>query len=176
MKITRSIHLIVCAFVLIVGTISAPSQASIITLTASIDGAQANAGLGTGSLGTGLANMFYDDVSNAFSWDISWSGLTGVVTVAHFHGAALPDQNAGVEVPISTLFNPTSGSTFISAAQAADLLAGLWYVNIHSDFSPGGEIRGQVIADKVTKVSLPGMLSLLLLSMVGIFYSGGTKR
>jgi hypothetical protein len=32
----------------------------------------------------------------------------------------------------------------LTEAQAADLLAGRWYVNIHTAANPGGEIRGQV--------------------------------
>ena len=32
-------------------------------------------------------------------------------------------------------------------AQVADLFAGLYYVNIHSNVFPGGEIRGQLAAD-----------------------------
>ena len=31
-----------------------------------------------------------------------------------------------------------------SEAHEAELLGGLWYVNIHSTFRPGGEIRGQI--------------------------------
>jgi len=32
----------------------------------------------------------------------------------------------------------------LTPAQAADLLAGRWYVNIHTARYPGGEIRAQV--------------------------------
>ena len=32
----------------------------------------------------------------------------------------------------------------INVAQMADLLAGRWYVNVHTAAHPGGEIRGQV--------------------------------
>jgi hypothetical protein len=170
MKNTLPLRLLLCVFTFLVATISLPSQASIITLSASIDGPQANAGAGTGSPGTGVASMLFDDVSNEFSWDISWSGLTGVVSVAHFHGPALLNQNAAVQVAISILSNPASGSATITDAQAADLLAGLWYINIHSTTFGGGEIRGQVVR-QVTDVSAPGMLSLVVLSMIGLFYS-----
>ena len=91
--------------------------------------------------------MTFDDVTNLFSWDISWSSLDGNITVAHFHGPALPDQNAGVQVnfgAISGLTSPSIGSAAITDSQANDLLAGLWYINIHSDLFPAGEIRGQV--------------------------------
>ncbi len=112
-------------------------------LVADIDGAQA----GTTSTATGFATMTYDDVSGLFSWDISWGPLEGDITVAHFHGPAMPGMGAGVQVnfgSISGLTSPSIGSTIIDAQQGADLLAGLWYINIHSTFDLGGEIRGQV--------------------------------
>jgi hypothetical protein len=126
---------------------STTGWATLIQLEALIDGAQANAGAGTGSPGTGLMTGTLDDVTNEFSWDISWSGLLGTETVAHFHGPAMPNQNAGVQVnfgAISGLTSPSVGSTTITGPQADDLVAGLWYVNIHTDEQPGGEIRGQV--------------------------------
>lgn len=117
---------------------------TISVFNALMDGQQANAGNGTGSLGTGAATMTLDRDTLEFSWFVAWQGLGAPVTVAHFHGPALPGQNAGVEVGIDAGSNPSSGSTFLSAAQASDLLAGLWYINIHSELFPGGEIRGQV--------------------------------
>ena len=108
----------------------------------------------TGSLGTGFGFVTIDTTSFELSWDISWEDLTGPVTAMHFHGPALPGMNAGVQVPIPGLVSPSIGSTFITASQAADLLQGLWYVNIHTAQFPGGEIRGQV-------VPAPGALALL---------------
>ena len=144
------------------------AQATVIDLFATIDGAQANAGAGTGSAATGSATMTFDDVSSLFSWDISWSGLEGTVTVAHFHGPATPGQNAGVQVDIgaiSGLTSPSIGSTVIGTGQAADLLAGLWYVNIHSTQDPGGEIRGQV---QVVPVPAAAWLLLSALAMLRV--------
>ena len=107
------------------------ANADLISLEATIDGAQASAGAGTGSTATGFAAITFDDVTNLFSWDVSWSGLLGDLTVAHFHGPALPNQNAGVQVSFFAIApgNPSIGSTTIGAAAAADLLAGLWYIN-----------------------------------------------
>lgn len=123
-------------------------DAEIFDLTAMIDGAQANAGAGTGSPGTGMAAMMYDDDTGEFSWDISWSGLVGDETVMHFHGPAPPGMNAGVQVDfggISGTTSPSIGSTTIDATQAVDLLNDLWYINIHTTEVSGGEIRGQVL-------------------------------
>jgi len=124
-------------------SIANPASSAIIQLAANIDGPQANAGAGTGSPGTGSATMTLDDTTNLFSWNIAWSGLTGSEVVAHFHGPALPNQNAGVQVGFS-IVSPEIDSAVLSASQAADLLAGLWYINIHTTTAAAGEIRGQV--------------------------------
>jgi hypothetical protein len=143
-----------------------PAAATIITLKSTMDGAQANAGAGTGSPGTGSATMFFNDVTNDFSWNISWSNLQAPVTVAHFHGPASPNQNAGVQVNFLGIApgNPSIGATTINNTQAADLLAGLWYINIHTNAFPGGEIRGQV------QIPEPTVISLMLSALVGLVY------
>ena len=41
--------------------------------------------------------------------------------------------------------NPTTGSQVLSGAQASALLAGLWYLNVHTTNFAGGEIRGQLV-------------------------------
>ena len=106
-------------------------------------GPQANAGAGTGSLGTGTASLTLDTATNLLSWNVAWAGLTGAVVAAHFHGPALPNQNAGVQVPIG-IGSPDIGAAVLGVGQANDLLAGLWYVNLHTAAFPGGEIRGNI--------------------------------
>lgn len=122
------------------------AQAEIITFVYDLDCAQANAGAGTcaaGGSGTGSGTAKLDTDTNTFSWDATFSGLSSAVTVAHFHGPAARSENAGVVVPIGTV-SPDSGSAVITPAEAADLIAGHWYLNIHSANFPPGEIRGQV--------------------------------
>lgn len=157
-KIPSFLQLIVLMAVMTI----APAKASLIPFSAYIDGAQANAGIGTGSAATGSATMWLDDVTNDFSWTVSWSGLNSV-TAAHFHGPATSAQNAGVQVPINFGINPAIGNATLTAGQASDLLAGLWYINIHTATFPGGEIRGQI--SQQVLVSAPGALLLLLLSV-----------
>ena len=150
----------------LVSTLVTPTQAATFNLTANIDGAQANAGAGTGSPGTGFASMTFDTITNLFSWNISWANLTAPVTVAHFHGPATPHQNAGVVVDfgaISGLTSPSIGSTIITDVQENDLLSNLWYINIHTTANPGGEIRGQVTVVPVPEPSTIGFLALTTL-------------
>ena len=120
------------------------ANAAIINLDAFIDGAQANVGIGTGSLSTGSAAMTFDTDTLQLRWNITWTPLVSGETAAHFHGPALPNENAGVQVGIGVASNPAIGQAILSAPQQSDLLNGLWYINIHSNDNPGGEIRGQV--------------------------------
>ncbi|WP_441237279.1 CHRD domain-containing protein [Bradyrhizobium sp. 930_D9_N1_4] len=100
----------------------------------------------TTSSATGTADLDYDAASKKLSWKLSYSGLSGPATAAHFHGPAEAGKNAGVAVPIPGAANsPVEGSATLTDAQAADLLGGKLYVNIHTAANPGGEIRGQVM-------------------------------
>jgi hypothetical protein len=97
------------------------------------------------SAGTGTADIDYDAATKKLSWKLTYSGLTGPATAAHFHGPAGPEKNAGVAVAIpNATSSPTEGSATLTDAQADDLLAGRYYVNVHTAANPGGEIRGQV--------------------------------
>jgi hypothetical protein len=97
------------------------------------------------SAGKGTADLNYDAASKKLSWKVTYSGLSGPATAAHFHGPAESGKNAGVAVPISNpASSPVEGSATLTDAQAADLVAGKYYVNIHTAANPGGEIRGQV--------------------------------
>ena len=96
------------------------------------------------SAATGSVTATYDTDSKKLSWKGNYSGLSGTVTAAHFHGPADPGKNAGVALPITPNTSPLEGSATLTDAQAADLLAGRWYVNVHTAANPGGEIRGQL--------------------------------
>jgi hypothetical protein len=97
------------------------------------------------SKGKGMADLTYDTVSKNLTWTITFEGLTGAATVAHFHGPAEPGKNAGVALLIAqTPTSPLKGTATLTDAQAADLMAGRWYVNVHTAANKGGEIRGQV--------------------------------
>ena len=95
--------------------------------------------------GKGTADIDYDPASKKVSWKLTYSGLSGPATAAHFHGPAEAGKNGGVAVAIPNAgSSPAEGSATLTDAQAADLLAGKYYVNVHTAANPGGEIRGQV--------------------------------
>jgi hypothetical protein len=98
--------------------------------------------------GTGSATVTLDSATNKITWNVTFSGLTGPGTAAHIHGPAPAGKNAGVMIWLSTkgqpATSPLSGSGQLTAAQAADLVNGQCYVNVHTAANPGGEIRGQL--------------------------------
>jgi CHRD domain len=98
--------------------------------------------------GTGKVTASLDTATKVFSYKVTYSGLTGPATMAHFHGPAAPGANAPpvVPVPMTALANPMKGTATLTDAQIADLEAGNWYFNIHTAANPGGEIRGQLPA------------------------------
>lgn len=97
------------------------------------------------SPGTGSVDAVLDKNTNLFRWKVSFSGLTGAPTAAHFHGPAAIGANAGVALAWpAPIRSPMEGRATLTPAQAADLLAGRWYANIHTARNPGGEVRGQM--------------------------------
>ncbi len=89
--------------------------------------------------------MDLDPVGKTITWTVTYSGLSGPAKAAHFHGPAPAGKAAGVVVPITgDLSSPITGRAALNDGQIGDLRAGQWYVNIHTEKVPGGEIRGQV--------------------------------
>jgi hypothetical protein len=98
------------------------------------------------SKGTGNAEVTYDTNTKMLTWTITFDGLTGPATVAHFHGPAEEGKNAGVALLIgNTPTSPAKGTATLNDMQAADLMGGRWYVNVHTMENRGGEIRGQLM-------------------------------
>lgn len=126
------------ALALAAGLAAAPAWAQTTSFKADLKGASEVPPVNTQASGSATAT--YDSASKKLSWKLNYSGLSGPATGAHFHGPAEPGKNAGVVVPITS----NDGSAALTEAQAADLMAGRWYVNVHTAAHPNGEIRGQV--------------------------------
>jgi CHRD domain len=88
--------------------------------------------------------LTYDDSTKILRWTITYWGLTGKTTSAHFHGPAKEGENAGTMITISPLPSPMKGAAILTEDQAKALLSGTMYVDVHSAKYPDGEIRGQI--------------------------------
>ncbi len=120
--------------------------------SATINGTQAS----TTSTGSGSGTFKLNALKTQFTYSISVTGLADL-TAAHFHNAAA-GSNGGVVRALS--FTTTDSVTWtasgtwtatetdqpLTAALLTELEAGNIYVNVHTTAVPGGEIRGQVLA------------------------------
>jgi hypothetical protein len=112
--------------------------------------------------GTGTAKITYDKTAKTIAYDLSWQlGDPGSTTTAmHFHGADTGSDSTSspVEIPITGFATGSSGTLSgttraLTPAEESQLLAGKWYVNVHSSVAPAGEIRGNI---KLTNASSTG--------------------
>jgi len=88
----------------------------------------------------------YSKETQILKYRLVVNGLSSPITRASFHGPDTLDADAAL-APINTPFNGTyqEGGTTLTPAQAADVLAGRWYVEIQTEQFPAGEIRGQIL-------------------------------
>ena len=126
--------------------LASPALAEMIDYKAELKGASEVPA--TTSKATGALTATYDTATKKLTWKGSYSGLSGDATAAHFHGPAELGKTAGVAVPITSIKSPMDGSSTLTDAQAADLAAGKWYVNVHTAANKDGEIRGQLVKGK----------------------------
>lgn len=129
---------------------------------------------GSGSGGEVGGGITFDDVTKILSINVAWgsgagfSDLTGNATASHIHGPAAQNQNAGVVLNLSSglTTSATNGgvsytSPALSAGQEADLLAGLYYINVHTGANGAGELRGNLVVVPEPTVAALGALGLV---------------
>jgi hypothetical protein len=159
---------------------SQPAHALFINFTADIEGSQEVPARESLAFGTGV--FTFDDVANRLSFRILFTDALCTPTnqggcldtpeiMAHIHGPARTGVNADIlfPLPLDGLKVGAIDITTNPAAVVADLLAGLWYVNIHTDEHPGGEIRGQILPVGVPE---PMGAVLMLVGVAGLVWSG----
>ncbi len=119
-------------------------RGQIVTHVAFMDGVQETPAVVTAGTGFGLFMM--DTTADTLSYYISYGGLTGVENNAHIHGYSRHSIASGVAHPLVVGVNPKVGVWNYPAANEQQIIDGLTYVNIHTTFAGGGEIRGQIVA------------------------------
>ncbi|GAB4016908.1 CHRD domain-containing protein [Spirosoma migulaei] len=118
-----------------------------VTLKATLDGKSVKP-LPTTSTATGLFTANLDLTTRELAYTLSFSDLSTPSVVAHLHKATGVTGTGLVDIIIPTP-NNTSGSvnrtTFpLSQNQVDSLVAGFYYVDVHTLSYPAGEIRGEV--------------------------------
>ena len=140
-----TIRLHTIAAILVGCIFTSMARAETIEMTAMLSGA--NEVPPIESPASGSAVITFDTATRKLTWQIEFKDLTAALRAAHFHAAPSPTLNGGVVVGIAMAgaTSPLTGSTDLTPDQAAGLLAGHWYINIHTASHPPGEIRGQVV-------------------------------
>ena len=96
------------------------------------------------SIATGVGRLIFNTDAKTFKIVVTYTGLTPAS--GHIHKGASGVAGAVVYPFASPLTSPlTYTSDPLTADRQADLLGGLYYVNLHTTAFPGGEIRGQLI-------------------------------
>jgi CHRD domain len=143
-------HLVVAACLTGIMTWAAPSQAAPQSFKVALTGAQQVPPVQTSA--TGTADLSYDPVTRVVTWNVTCSGLSGPPTMAHFHGPAAAGKNGPVVIWLTEKGKPAAtpikGEATLTAEQAQQFNAGEWYINVHTQANPGGEVRGQVVPPK----------------------------
>ena len=122
--------------------LASPSMAANVNLKADLKGASEVPP--ADSKGTGSVTATFGTPSKKLSWKGSVTGLSGPATAAHFHSGEV-GKNGGVTLPIAGADTGSfEGSATLTDAQTQELMAGKWYVNVHTAANKGGEVRGQV--------------------------------
>ena len=189
MSSTRIYTWLACAAAI---TLASESNGATTTYTGALNGPNENPPVA--SAGTGTAIVTYDSTAQTLRVEIDFSGLTGNTTAAHIHCCIAAPANVGVATQTPTFsgfpLGVTSGSfdntfdlTLASSFNAAFVTAnggtpagaeaalangldnGQAYVNIHSSFDAGGEIRSFLALQGVSvpSTSTAGLAALALL-------------
>jgi hypothetical protein len=103
------------------------------------------------SAASGRVEASYEFKTRLLTYKIYWYSLSSAVTSIHVHGIADPGLPAAAVQTITGFSTATTGTytgtLFVdgSAIRESDLLAGVYYMDIHTTNNPQGELRGQIV-------------------------------
>lgn len=127
--------------------LKADHLSNILQLTARMNGANEVPAVSTDAQGLGIFTL--NDAKNIININVSVNGLSGPITGIHIHEGA-PDENGGVVFDLTPFINGNRIKTTLnrlSPDEIAKFLSGAYYLNVHTDENPGGEIRAQVLLE-----------------------------
>jgi Cu/Zn superoxide dismutase len=130
-------------------TLNQPSGSPAATFTATMAGTQERPSVATGARGTGTFRLS----PAGLAFNVTVDGLSGPITAAHFHNAAIGVNGAVVRTFTADFGGTNTASGVWTSADASPLtpalvtalMTGAVYVNVHTAANPGGEMRGQVL-------------------------------
>ncbi len=116
-----------------------------------MNGALANGGAGTGSSKVGFTVATLSANLKTLSMYTEHNVASPIDAHVHF-GA--PNVEGPIRFGFSSPVSPSNEVWNLTATDVTDLLAGNLYINIHSTPFPAGEIRGQLVLDKVQSYTI----------------------
>ena len=118
--------------------------------SARLDGNQEVPPVATNASGFGLIR--FDPGTSQVRVFVQHESLSAAPTAAHLHLAPV-GANGGVVLNLAAAGpNAFTGTGTLSPAAAGALVANGTYLNLHTPTHPGGEIRGQVVAGRATRL------------------------
>jgi CHRD domain len=152
---SRKLYRLVQAIAFVMGGLALPgvALAAKFTFTAVLNSGQEIQDPKPTSNALGTALLTLDTETGLLCYAISYTDLVSTETAAHFHAPASAGQNADIVFFISPppdgpspLGSPKTGCVGpLTDEQMSNLRKGLFYINVHSETFPAGEIRGQVL-------------------------------
>jgi hypothetical protein len=164
-----NVHTAACSLGAARGQLSLVSNGGVVTYAAELRAQNEVPPVSSSAFGSALVT--FDFNNSTITWEVTTSGIVSP-TLSHIHRGA-----AGVSGPVIINFATTAadipggrtkGSATIASRQtaqftAADLTAlqtaataNGYYVNVHSQLAPGGEIRGQLVPAKEADLGVAG--------------------
>jgi hypothetical protein len=136
---------------------ASPGHFSALMTSAEQGGAAANAGA------AGFVRFTFHPVINVMNYYMAVTNTTSLIVGAHVHKGLPGVNNPAPTFPLYSAGGnfapgqPTSGAFMLDAEHFVDLLTGYYYVNVHTQNNPPGEMRGQMGGAHLFGASLDGV-------------------
>jgi hypothetical protein len=97
---------------------------------------------------SGYFDAVYRPSTQVLEYRLNVVGLTSPMVMGYLHGPAAPGENvpkvSPINIPIYYYGSGVWDGVTLTSDQAAQVVAGQWYVNVMTTDHPDGEIRGQI--------------------------------